>query len=636
MALPKLRPYQRATVRHVLKRLPVVRSILVQSPVATGKTIMFAALIDRWVARRKRVLVLAHREELIAQACSRLKERGVHVGVVRAGVQEDPSARVQVASVQTAARRDLPHFDVIVVDEAHHSPAPSYQAILLNYPEAQIVGFTATPTYGGVAGTLGDIFAEHYTAIEPEAAVERGYLAPVTGYVYAAPSLSEVKKNGTDYEARQLGAAMSKRHIVGDIVGRWKAHARGVPTMLFAATVAQSKKMVRAFRKAGVRAEHLDAHTRPEDRAMLLHRFRAGTFPVLCNVGLFTEGTDIEQVKCVILARPTYSLGLYLQMQGRGRRPFKGRVCRIHDHGGLIAHHNGPDVPRDWTLGGKSKGPELVACSACRTVRPSFVALCPGCPSGTLETDREPAHILRSYEYEIEKFLAERDVRIKEARKLYVEEGLSTAKIGLRLGVSDPTVAKWLRSAGVTLRSSAEACAPDQAVLTRAQRLYEEGRLSTNEIARALGLPADTVCRWPRRYGWPQRHAQRHAQRRAHLRDRALNLVKTGRTGKEVAAALGCRYTTVVKWLNAAGYKRATPPLVCSFRACGRKHCAASLCRGHYEQKQEGRALTPIGSTRSGPERCKHHKGCPHVFVGHRWRLRHSYLRSRPVTNHPA
>ncbi len=552
-------------MKHVLEHPK--RSILIQSPVATGKTDIYAELARVWVARGKRVLVLAHREELIIQGVERLEARGLATSTIRANMRhlEDPKARVQVASVQTLCRRDnLPKADVIIVDEAHHTPAKSYMAILANYPRARVIGLSATPTYNGFRA-LADVFEDIYTTLQPEEAVERGYLAPFTGRVWAPPSLSDVAKSGGDFEVKSLGEAMSRRHIVGDIVRAWKKRAQGVSTILFAATRKQSQTMVKAFRAKGVKAEYLDGETRPEARAATLARFKAGEFHVLCNVGLFTEGTNIERAKCIILARPTYSLGLYLQMVGRGRRPWNGETCAIHDHGGLVAHHGLPDAARDWKLGGKSEAKRVIVCPRCKTARPIDSGRCPGCPRVGEEHDEviDPAWILHGYEYDMEQFHAMRDGKRQEAVRRYLA-GEPAHVVAKSMGVATKkSVLDWVRAVGGRVRTQQESVSANPVIVEEAHRLWKSG-MSCRQIAAALGgdATATAVGFWSRRHKWVKSRARREARAALRAPDprlvaKAKRLYLGGESLFRVARRIGYKSSVPVhRWATAGGWVR--------------------------------------------------------------------------------
>lgn len=556
----RLRPYQQEAVKHVIS---THLATLVQSPVATGKTRVFAELTRKWTAAGKRVLVLAHRAELLTQAAAEIEALGVKTGTIRAGMPhlEDASAMVQVASVQTLCRRKprrWPAAEVIVIDEAHHAPAKSYRKILDRYPQAQRVGFTATPVFGGDTrlSTLADCFENVYTTIQPAAAVASGAIAPVTGRVWVprGPDLRSVRRVGGDFDQAQLGEAMSKRHIVGDIVRRWKARAKGASTILFAATRSQSAKMVKAFRKAGVRAESLDGTSRPEVRAATLARFQAGEFPVLCNVGLFTEGTNVERVKCIILARPTLSLGLYTQMVGRGRRVWNGQTCVIHDHAGLIGTHGHPDQHRDWALGVKAEKPApMVVCPVCHEVRALSVERCPkGCTKkGTAHDD--PAWILRSYEYDLEQFAAMRSGQIEQARKLYVEDGLGTVDVARTLHVSPSLVYGWGVSGGWVRQLRRRTEVVDWAI----RDLYAVEKLSAADVATVLDVSENTVLRLAKREGFVRSPSELSRALVDPAKEKeARRLYVRGLSCEKVGSRIGLSGGVVKRWGRQGGWLR--------------------------------------------------------------------------------
>lgn len=543
----KLLAHQSAAVAHVMRSRK--RSILIQSPVATGKTFIYAEIARRFAAKGKRVLVLAHREELIKQGVKRLQDFGLDPGVIKRGWKPDPTKRIQVASVPTLVRRDHPRADVVIVDEAHHSPAATYRKILANYPRARVIGLTATPVYGGDQrrSTLADVFGgDVYVAIEPANAVRQEVIAPFDGKVYTAPSLACVKQSHGDFRTTDLGEVMSQRHIVGDIVARWKKHQSGVSTILFAASLRQARRMVRAFRSAGVLAESLDGKTRKKDREETLGRFERGEFDVLVNVGLFTEGTDIARVKCIILARPTWSVGLFLQMVGRGRRVWNGQTCIIHDHGGLIDTHGLPDAEREWKLGGTATGVETVTCRKCNTARPIDVPRCPNkCrfPGNTGPSD--PYWLRRGYEHEMLQYAEQKNAKIAEARRLCVEEGMTAKEAATATGLKYKTIQAW------SAREGWLAVRPDlkQREELKAHRLFVDEKRSMTSTARTMGRSVAWVHALAKRRGWSRtkgevRRLMSEARRDAHGgskgRDaKILRLHARGWSSSKIAPCVG-------------------------------------------------------------------------------------------------
>lgn len=454
----KLRTHQEAAVDYVKRNLPQKKSILVVAPTATGKTDILAELVRYYASRGKRVLVLGHRREINKQLWVTAEARGSRAGLVQAGEddKEDWKARVQVASIQTLTARKLRvPADVIFIDEAHHAVAKTYRKLLFSQKHALRVGFTATPVVGSKRSgiRLSKIFSALFEALTIRESVRRGIIAPVDGHVWVADwdkAIGAVRPVNGDFPADRIGEVMSRRHIVGSIIDHWKKDAKGVPTLLFAASRAQAKLMAEEFSKAGVSADYTHGALHKTTRKAKLLNFEAGRTKVLCNVDLYTEGVDLPFVKCIILARPTYSVVKYLQMVGRGRRG--ADPCLVQDHGGLIAEHGFPDDPRDWTLGGVSKE-KLVRCPACERVRSADVLRCDNadCPSKQdlgdnvirLRTNDVP-WIRRGYKHTFEEFAARRE----KARKL-IREGAPIRVISRKLGIKVPTLNAWRRAMGI-------------------------------------------------------------------------------------------------------------------------------------------------------------------------------------------
>lgn len=367
MSAQILRPYQERAVHDVFAawREHGPR-VLVVMPTGSGKTSCFS-----WIAFALSVpvLIIVHRRELATQAANRLREFGVDFGYIMAGKKPRPAARVQIASVQTLVQRvrkgQVPPARLVVIDEAHLSTAASYNEVLEHYTHAKILGATATP-WRLSGKPLRDAYDGLVVGATPRELREQGHLSPYVGFSYKAPDLSEVATVAGEYNEKQSAAAMRAPAIVVNIVEQWLAHAKHLTTIVFAVTVEHSKDLTAQFVAAGVRAEHVDGTMSIEQREGILGRVDAGHTQVLINVGIAVEGLDIPRVKCIVLARPTQSLARAIQMMGRGRRPWKGLTCRIHDHAFVIAQHGLPDAERDYTLTGKpEKPPALKQCKQC-------------------------------------------------------------------------------------------------------------------------------------------------------------------------------------------------------------------------------------------------------------------------------
>ena len=341
------------------------RSLLFVLPTGGGKTSCFAWLASERARAGERTVVLVHRRELATQAANRFREFGVDFGYVMAGEHPRPGARVQIASVQTLVRRQVPPASLVICDEAHLSTATTWQKILEQYPHAKILGCSATPWRLSGKPLVGAYDAS-IVAATPDELRRAGFLCSYTGFSFKAPDLDGVKKTGGDYNEQQSSHAMMKSAIVDNVVEMWQAHASHLSTVVFAVTVEHSKALCAKFKAAGVTAEHVDGATPIDTRRMILKRVESGATKVLCNVGIAVEGLDVPRLKCCVLARPTLSVSRYLQMVGRVRRPWNGFQARIHDHSFCLTRHGLPDADRDFTLNAKPESPpSLSTCSEC-------------------------------------------------------------------------------------------------------------------------------------------------------------------------------------------------------------------------------------------------------------------------------
>lgn len=380
-----LRPYQVDVVEAARERIRTgCKKLLIVAPTGSGKTVIGANIISSAEAKGSGVLFLAHRRELIEQTVDKLVRFGVRPGVIMGGAKASPGRRVQVASIQALGNRigELGDVDVVFVDEAHHATSNNlYGRALRCFPSAVVIGLTATPWRLDGAG-LSDVFDSHVLACTPRQLREQGFLVRVGGNEYHPPDTTKVKLKNGEYDAKGLEAASMNAKLFGEIIGEWKQHAGGARTVLFACTIRHSQALAQAFRDAGVAAEHLDGETPTEQRTAILARIKSGATRVLCNVNVATEGWDCPEIECVVLARPTLSTVLALQMMGRGLRTNAGKtMCRIHDHARVLATHGHPYADRDWSpeKGAKASRKEVEAgvsrvlrCEKCGSATPRW------------------------------------------------------------------------------------------------------------------------------------------------------------------------------------------------------------------------------------------------------------------------
>lgn len=387
----QLRRYQLDAIEEVFRLIAAgERRILVVSPTGSGKTVIIAEIIRRLKAQHQKVLFLDHRREITTQTVDKLRVVGVTPGVIQRGFPRSPLNPVQVASIQSLsswlnrASMELPDADVICIDEAHHTPARSYRNLLKQYPDAILVGLTATPCRADGRGLGGDYDVMVECPDVPELiAHDPPYLVPCRVYSSPPPDLKGVRTTAGDFNRQQLASRVDTPKLVADVVSTWFKHAEGRPTIVYATSVGHSVHLRDRFIEAGITCEHVDGKTPIDEREEALARFRSGAVKIICNCGVFTEGTDLPDTGCIVLARPTKSLGLYRQMVGRGFRPAPGKThVIILDHGDHIHRLGMPDDRMEWELHAdrlaarntdqakrEAAGTRIVECSQCGTLR---------------------------------------------------------------------------------------------------------------------------------------------------------------------------------------------------------------------------------------------------------------------------
>lgn len=424
----ELRPYQTASIDSLRANLcRGIRRQLLVVPTGGGKTVIAASLVRAATAKGSRILFLAHRKELIEQASSKLDGFGVEHGIIMANHwRRRPAAPVQVASVQTLIRRELPAADLIIIDEAHRSVAQSYRDIIDAYPRAAVIGLSATPVRADGRG-LGDLYTDMVQVTTVAGLIVDGHLVTPRHFAPSRPDLAGVHLKRGDFDESELAARMDRPDLVGDIVGHWRRLAAERLTVVFAVNVEHSRHLVATFQAAGVPAEHLDGTTPAPEREAILRRLALGQTRVVSNVGILTEGWDLPACACVVLARPTQSLALYLQMAGRALRPAPGKTdCLILDHAGCAHAHGLVTEPRDWTLeptrqrGKKAAAAMVRTCDRCYAAYPAQQRACPACGHAALVEAREIQHDTRGtlVEVDAETIARERKREIGNARSL--------------------------------------------------------------------------------------------------------------------------------------------------------------------------------------------------------------------------
>lgn len=385
-----LRPYQEQGVAEIrLRYMQGRNSVLFVLPTGGGKTVCFSYIAEQASKKGNRICILVHRDELVDQTSRSLDSIGVRHGIIAAHRSMDLSCAVQVASVWTLARRlhmvPPSFFQLMIVDEAHHAVAGSWAKVITHYPDARVLGVTATPQRLDGKGLIG-----HFDdlVVGPDTAwlTAQGFLAPAK--VFAPPGKIDTSKLRTrmgDFRMDDAERQLQEGGIMGDAVTHYTRHIFPGTAIAFCCSVAHAEAVAEAFQAQGIRARSIDGTMDKGERRKLIEALGTGEVQVLTSCMIISEGTDVPSVTGAILLRPTQSLSLYLQMVGRCLRPAPGKAhAIINDHVGNSLRHGLPTDPREWSLEGKTKkdrdaAPPVKVCPGCFAAIPSAARVCPEC-----------------------------------------------------------------------------------------------------------------------------------------------------------------------------------------------------------------------------------------------------------------
>ena len=350
----ELRPYQKRAIEEIRQAIKDgFHSIMIQAPTGAGKGVILSHIINSANNKGSKVLFLVHRAEILFQISAYMDKYEITHGIIKAGFEADYTIPVQLASFQTIHRRMKfyqEEFDLVIIDEAHHGTAKTYLEVIEAFRKKLILGFSATPTRQNGMG-LGNVFDKLVSVATIQDLTDMGFLAPIRYFAPVQPDLSGVKLTAGDYNAKQLEPAMMDGHLIGDMFEHWLKYGEDRKTVIFATGVAHSIAIKDRFNAAEIPTCHIDGTTPKEDRDEVLSRFKRGDIKIIVNCQILTEGVDVPDVGCVVLARPTKSLVMYMQMVGRGMRVIEGKTDLILiDHAGACYEHGFVHEITEWEL----------------------------------------------------------------------------------------------------------------------------------------------------------------------------------------------------------------------------------------------------------------------------------------------
>lgn len=369
----RLRDYQEEDVANIEREFAGGRRcVLFAGTTGQGKTEEVAEFVVRFLAAgaSRAVLWLAPTRETTDQAVDTLRRRGVKCAYVLSGEPEDRRQRVQVGTIGSVRRRQLPRADLVIVDEAQHAPARTWRELIRQYPDACWLGVSGSP-WRLDGRPLGEFFEVIVRGPKPSWLVERGWISDPLVYTWPLSAVGSLKKH----------------NLLGDIFDHWTELARDMPTVCFARSVEQSRSIVEEFSRRGVRAEHVDGTTGVTDRRLILRRFKEGQTKLVSTVAVLSEGWDAPEARCMISACQIQSLTLWLQQCGRVMRAGPVRPI-VLDHGGNALRLKHPASYHEWSLSLSAKkssrrGAQMRECPNCHLAIDRGLRVCPGCGGST-------------------------------------------------------------------------------------------------------------------------------------------------------------------------------------------------------------------------------------------------------------
>jgi len=386
----QLRPYQAEAIDNLRSAYKTgKKSLLLVAPTGAGKTVMFSSMVSNRIKRGLSTTILVHRQELIDQVVRTLSAFGVEAGVIAAGHPYTPSL-VQVASIWTLAKRleKYPPPQLLIIDEAHHAIAKSWQSVITAYSGAFVLGVTATPERQSGEG-LDALFEDMILGPTVAHLQDIGALCRARTFAPPGPDLTGVATRMGEWVTEQLELAVEKSSVMGDAIAHYKLHCDGEPAIAFCVSVKHAQHVAEQFRQAGYTAASIDGSMDKDQRKSIVKEFTDGHINILTSCDLVSEGFDVPRATAAILLRPTQSRALFLQQCGRCLRPWPGKErAVILDHAGNTSRFGLVSDEQQWTLAGRKRragskkpaAPEGVRiCTSCFSASRATGSACPHC-----------------------------------------------------------------------------------------------------------------------------------------------------------------------------------------------------------------------------------------------------------------
>lgn len=358
----KLRPYQQEAKNTIFEIWKERKSVMLQMPTGAGKTVLFSSVINDIVkVPDSNILIIVHRTELVDQIDSHLQKYNVEHGIIASNRPRNLERNVQIASIQTITHKNNEHItkefipDFIIVDEAHHTLANTYNRLWKLYPNSWKLGVTATPCRLNCA-TFGHHFDRIVESLSVKELIKEGYLSDYTFYTENPDSdLSKAiesikgKSSTGDYRIEDLLHNLNVESHIQKLILCYTKYAEGLKGIVYAISIEHAHNICEAYKTIGVNAEFIDSKTPKNERDQIVEKFRAGQVQVMVNVDIFSEGFDCPDIGFIQMARPTWSLSKYMQQVGRGLRISADKdKTVILDNAGMFSRFGLPSDDRPW------------------------------------------------------------------------------------------------------------------------------------------------------------------------------------------------------------------------------------------------------------------------------------------------